>query len=70
MAYKIDYIENFAQMKDDERLEKLEEIVTESFYNTTESKTMWDMVLNDFMKPIIKKLHPRYNSDVVLEKVI
>ena len=70
MAYKIDYIENFAQMDDDEKLEKLEEIVMESFYNTTESKTMWDMVLNDFMKPIIKKLHPRYNSDVVLEKVI
>ena len=31
---------------------------------------MWNKVLNNYIKPTIKKLHPRYNSDVKLEIVI
>ena len=67
MQYKIDKIKNFKKMDKDEKLNKLKEIVEDSFYKTVKSKTMWNKVLNNYIKPIIKKLHPRYNSEVKLE---
>ena len=70
MKYKIDYIKNFAKMDKDEKLAKLKEIVENSFYKVVKHKTMWNKVLNNYIKPIIKKIHPRYNSDVKLEIVI
>ena len=69
MAYKVDYIQNFSQMGDDEKLSKLKELVENSFYGTVNSKTMWNKLLNEYIKPPIKRLHPHYNSDVVLETV-
>ena len=69
MQYKIDKIKNFKKMDKDEKLNKLKEIVENSFYNTVKSKTMWNKVLNEYIKPPIKKLHPRYNSEVKLEIV-
>ena len=69
MQYKIDNIKNFKKMNKDEKLNKLKEIVENSFYNTVKSKTMWNKVSNNYIKPIIKKLHPRYNSEVKLEIV-
>ena len=70
MKYKIDKIEDFKDMNNNQKLNKLKEIVEESFYNGVESKNMWNKVLNNYIKPIIKKLHPRYNCNVKLEKVI
>ena len=70
MQYKIDYIKNFAKMDKEEKLELLKSIVEKSFYKVVECKKMWNKVLNNYIKPIIKKLHPRYNSDVKLEIVI
>lgn len=70
MKYKIDYIKNFAKMDKDEKLAKLKEIVENSFYKVVKHKTMWNKVLNNYIKPIIKKIYPRYNSDVKLEIVI
>ena len=69
MQYKIDKIKNFKKMDKDEKLNKLKEIVENSFYKTVKSKTMWNKVLNEYIKPPIKKLHPRYNSEVKLEIV-
>ena len=69
MQYKIDKIKNFKKMDKDEKLNKLKEIVEDSFYKTVKSKTIWNKVLNNYIKPPIKKLHPRYNSDVKLEIV-
>lgn len=69
MQYKIDKIKNFKKMDKDEKLNKLKEIVEYSFYKTVKSKTMWNKVLNNYIKPPIKKLHPRYNSEVKLEIV-
>ena len=69
MQYKIDKIKNFKKMDKDEKLNKLKEIVENSFYNAVKSKTMWNKVLNNYIKPTIKKLHPRYNSEVKLEIV-
>ena len=69
MQYKIDKIKNFKKMDKDEKLNKLKEIVENSFYKTVKSKTMWNKVLNEYIKPPIKKLHPRYNSEIKLEIV-
>ena len=69
MQYKIDKIKNFKKMDKDEKLNKLKEIVENSFYKTVKSKTMWNKVLNEYIKPPIKKLHPHYNSEVKLEIV-
>lgn len=69
MQYKIDKIKNFKKMDKDEKLNKLKEIVENSFYKTVKSKTMWNKVLNEYIKLPIKKLHPRYNSEVKLEIV-
>jgi len=44
--------------------------VKKFFYKVVKHKTMWNKVLNNYIKPIIKKIHPRYNSDVKLEIVI
>ena len=46
------------KMDKDEKLNKLKEIVENSFYKTVKSKTMWNKVLNEYIKPPIKKLHP------------
>ena len=48
-------------MDKDEKLNKLKEIVENSFYKTVKSKTMWNKVLNEYIKPPIKKLHPNLN---------
>ena len=69
MQYKIDKIKNFKKMDKDEKLNKLKEIVENSFYTAVKSKTMWNKVSNNYIKPTIKKLHPRYNSEVKLEIV-
>ena len=69
MQYKIDKIKNFKKMDKDEKLNKLKEIVENSFYTAVKSKTMCNKVSNNYIKPTIKKLHPRYNSEVKLEIV-
>jgi transposase len=69
MQYKIDKIKNFPKMNKEEKEDKLKEIVEKSFYNATKSKTMWNKVLNNYIKPTIKKLHPIHNSKVKLEIV-
>lgn len=70
MEYKIDYIKDFEKMDKDEKLDKLKEIVEKSYHEAVKSKTMWNKLLNNYIKPTIKKLHPRYNSDVKLEIII
>ena len=67
MEYKIDNIKDFEEMDEDEKLNNLKEIVKKSFYDNVKSKNMWNKVLNNYIKPTIKKLHPRYNSDVKLK---
>ena len=44
-----------------EKLELLKSIVEKSYYEAVKSKTMWNKVLNNYIKQTIKKLHPRYN---------
>ena len=49
-------------MDKDEKLNKLKEIVENSFYNTVKSKTMWNKVLNNYIKPTHAKHAGNYNN--------
>lgn len=66
MQYKIDNNINFKQMKYEEKHSLLKELVETSFYKTIKSKTMSNMIMNEYIIPHIKKLHPRHNSDMKL----
>lgn len=67
MYYKINNIEGFTEMNDDEKLELLKSIVEKVFYRTAKSKKMWYKVDNNYIRRIIKKLHPRINSELEFE---
>ena len=67
MYYKISNIEGFAEMKDEEKEELLKTIVEKVFYRSVESKTMWNKVDNNYIRRIIKKLHPRFNAELEFE---
>jgi len=68
MKHKIRYIPNFREKSDDEKLAILKSLVENSFYELSKDKNSWNYVDNSFIKPVIKKLHPRTNSNLVLEK--
>ena len=53
---------------DDEKLNILRNLVEKSFYELSKDKNSWNYVDNNFIKPVIKKLHPITNSNLVLEK--
>ena len=67
MYYKISNIEGFKEMTDKEKEELLKSIVTKVFYRTVKSKSMWNKVDNNYIRRIIKKLHPRINSELEFE---
>ena len=67
MYYKISNIDGFKEMKDKEKEAKLKLIVEKVFYRSCKSKTMWNKVDNNYIRRIIKKLHPRINSDLEFE---
>ena len=64
--FKIDF-PAFKNMKKTERTKLLMDLVEIFYYESVKSKNKWNMLLNDFILPNIKKLHPRTNSDIVLE---
>ena len=66
MKHKIRYIPNFREKSDDEKLGILKSLVENSFYELSKDKNSWNYIDNSFIKPIIKKLHPRTNSNLVL----
>ena len=68
MKHKIRYIPNFREKNDDEKLNILRNLVEKSFYELSKDKNSWNYVDNNFIKPVIKKLHPITNSNLVLEK--
>lgn len=67
MYYKISNIEGFKEMKDDAKEDLLKDIVQKTFYRTIKSKNMWNKVDNNYIRRIIKKLHPRINSKLEFE---
>ena len=64
MYYKISNIDGFKEMDDDTKLELLKSIVTKVFYRTVKSKKIWYNIDNNYIRKIIKKLHPRINSEL------
>ena len=67
MYYKISNIEGFEDMDDDEKTDLLKSIVEKVFYRNVKIKNMWKKVDNNYIRRIIKKLHPRINSDLEFE---
>ena len=67
MYYKINNIEGFKEMNDDEKLDLLKSIVKKVFYRNVKSKKMWFKIDNNYIRRIIKKLHPRINSELEFE---
>ncbi len=63
MQYKIDKIKNFKKWQR-WKIKQIKEIVENSFYSAVKSKTIGNKVLNNYIKPTIKKLLPHYNSEV------
>lgn len=68
-SYKINKIKEFYTLTKKEKLEKLKELVKKGFYLKVKNKSYWNNVLNNHLKRIIKKLHPRLNSEVKIELV-
>ena len=68
--FKIDKIENYKELKKEKSEAILKEITEESFYEHTKSKSKWRKVLNNHIKPIIKKLFPKENTDWEVQKLL
>ncbi len=66
---KVTQMHNYNMMKKKEREEILYDLVKNIFYMAVLSKDKWNSVLNNFIKPIIKSIHPRINSNVEIQKV-
>ena len=64
---KITQMHNYKKLKKTEREEILKDLVYNAFHLTVISKDKWYLVLNNYIKPIIKSIHPRINSDVVIQ---
>ena len=68
--YKISKIKKYYEMNKEIREISLQAIVVDTFYKIVESKTKWNSVFNDFIRPKIYNSHPRINSDLKSEIVI
>ena len=66
---KVTQMRGYKKLSKTEREEILQDLVYNAFHLVVLSKEKWNKVLNEYVKPIIKSLHPRINSDVVLQKV-
>ena len=67
--FKIDSVEDYKDLKKKERLLKLQEIISNSFYKIVKSKNKWNKVLNNFILPKIKLYSPEFNKDWEVQKV-
>ena len=66
---KVTQLNNYNKLKKKERKEILYDLVKNIFYLSVLSKDKWNTVLNNFIKPIIKSIHPIINSEVIIQKV-
>lgn len=67
MYYKISNIEGFKELTDKQKEDLLKYIVEKTFYRTVKSKNMWNKIDNNYIRRIIKKLHPKINSKLEFE---
>lgn len=68
-SYKVNTISNYPKLKKKENEKILSELVEKSFYEKVKSKTKWNKVLNNYIKPIIKKLNPKHNTEWEVQKI-
>lgn len=68
-SYKVNTISNYPKLKKKEKEKLLSELVEKSFYEKVKSKKKWNKVLNNYIKPIIKKLNPKHNTEWEVQKI-
>lgn len=68
--YKINLIKNYYKLNKELRRILLWAIVVDTFYKVVQSKTKWNYVFNEFIRPALYRLHPRINSELKSEIVI
>jgi len=68
-SFKIDRIPNYNKLKKEESESLLKELISKFFYQIVESKSKWNKVLNNYIKPIIKLFNPNENSDWEVQKI-
>jgi transposase len=69
-AFKVDCIPNLKKLNKVETEVMLKEKVNEYFYELVKSKSKWNLVLNNYIKPIIKFTNPKDNKSWEVEKVV
>ena len=62
-SYKIKNIKSIKKISEEETKRVLEEEMTKSFHYNVPSKNKWNKVRENYIKPIIKTLNPKHNSD-------
>ena len=67
--FKVYSVKDYKNLKKKERQAKLEEIITNSFYEVVESKNKWNKVLNNFILPKIKLYSSEFNEDWEVQKI-
>jgi len=68
-AYKIANAKNVKKISVEETERILKEEMTKSFHNTVPSKNKWKTILEDYIKPIIKKLNPTNNLNWEVQNI-
>ena len=59
-------MKDYKDLSKNERLARLVDIVTDSFYEVVESKNKWNKVKNNFILP---KYNPEFNEDWEIQKI-
>ena len=68
--YKINKIKYFSELNKELKEIVLHAIVVDSFYKIVKSKSKWNSVFNEFIRPALYRFHPRINSELKSEIVI
>ena len=67
--HKISTIKSYSELNKELREILLRTLVIDTFYKKTQSKTKWNYVFNDFIRPALYHLHPIINSELKSEIV-
>ena len=67
--FKVNSVEDYIDLKKEERLAILQGIIRKSFYEVVKSKNKWNKVLNNYILPKIKSYNPEFNENWEVQKV-
>ena len=65
--YKIGKIKNYKELTKEIKKLMLWALTVSIFYKVSDTKTKWNYVFNDFIRPALYRLHPKINSELKSE---